>query len=156
MTINLTMLGQLISFVMFVLFCMKYVWPPLTQAMRERQKALAEGLEKAVLAEQKLEQANDSAAIELEAAKQQSAELIAQARQRANQIVEDAKGVASEEAERIKLGAQAEIDQEVNRAREALRVRVSELAVQGAEQILESTIDQSHHQVMLDKLATQL
>lgn len=156
MTINLTMLGQLISFVMFVLFCMKYVWPPLTQAMRERQKALADGLEKAVLAEKQLEQANDSAAQELEAAKQQSAELIAQARQRANQIIEDAKGAAIEEAERIKLGAQAEIDQEVNRAREALRARVSELAVKGAEQILESSVDQAHHQAMLDKLAAQL
>ena len=156
MTINLTMLGQMISFVLFVLFCMKYVWPPLTAAMRERQKALADGLDKAAQAEKQLEAANDSAALELEAAKQQSAELIAQARQRASQIVVDAKGLASEEAERIKLGALAEIDQEVNRAREALRARVSELAVQGAERILESSVDQARHQDMLNKLAAQL
>ncbi|MEJ6590830.1 MAG: F0F1 ATP synthase subunit B [SAR86 cluster bacterium] len=156
MTINLTMLGQLISFVMFVLFCMKFVWPPLTQAMRERQKALAEGLEKAVLAEKQLELANDAAAVELDAAKKQSAELIAQARQRANQIVEEAKGQATEEADRIKLGAQSEIDQEVNRARESLRARVSELAIQGAERILESSVDQARHQEMLNKLAAQL
>ena len=156
MTINLTMLGQLISFVMFFLFCMKFVWPPLTQAMRERQKALAEGLEKAVLAEKQLESANDAAAVELEAAKKQAAELIAQARQRANQIVEDAKGQATEEADRIKLGAQSEIDQEVNRARESLRARVGELAIQGAERILESSVDQARHQEMLNKLAAQL
>ena len=77
MTINLTMLGQLISFVLFVLFCMKFVWPPLTEIMRERQKALAEGLDKAAAAERQLEEANDAAAVELEAAKKQSAELIA-------------------------------------------------------------------------------
>lgn len=156
MTINLTMVGQLISFVLFVLFCMKYVWPPLTQVMRERQKALADGLEKAVAAEKQLEDANDAAEVELEDAKKQSAELISQARSRANQIVEEAKGQAQEEADRIKTGAQAEIDQEVNRARETLRAQVSSLAVEGAEKILESSVDKSAHQVMLDKIAAQL
>jgi len=155
-TINLTMVGQLISFVLFVLFCMKYIWPPLTQVMRERQKALADGLEKAVAAEKQLEEANDAAEIELEGAKKQSAELIAQARSRAIQIVEEAKGQANEEADRIKIGAQAEIDQEVNRAREALRVQVSSLAIEGAEKILESSVDKNVHQAMLDKIAAQL
>lgn len=156
MTINLTMFGQMISFVLFVLFCMKYVWPPLTAAMRERQKMLADGLDKAVQAEKQLEAANDSVAIELEAAKKQSAELIAQAHQRASQIVEDAKSLAVDEAERIKQGAQAEIDHEVNRAREGLRARVGELAVEGAEKILESEVTPAAHQEMLNKLAAQL
>jgi len=155
-TINLTMVGQLISFVLFVLFCMKYIWPPLTQVMRERQKALADGLEKAVAAEKQLEEANDAAEIELEGAKKQSAELVAQARSRATQIVEEAKGQANEEADRIKVGAQAEIDQEVNRAREALRVQVSSLAIEGAEKILESSVDKNVHQAMLNKIAAQL
>ena len=47
MNINLTMLGQLIAFVMFVVFCMRYVWPPLTEMMRTRQKLIADGLENA-------------------------------------------------------------------------------------------------------------
>jgi len=155
-TINLTMIGQLISFVLFVLFCMKFVWPPLTQIMRERQKALADGLEKAVAAEKQLEDANDAAEHELEDAKKQSAELIAQARSRATQIVEEAKGQAQEEADRIKAGAQADIDQEVNRARETLRAQVSVLAIEGAEKILESSVDKSTHQAMLGKIAAQL
>ncbi|MFT6039470.1 MAG: F-type H+-transporting ATPase subunit b [Candidatus Azotimanducaceae bacterium] len=156
MTINLTMFGQMISFVLFVLFCMKYVWPPLTAAMRERQKMLADGLEKAVQAEKQLEEANDSVALELDAAKKQSAELIAQAHQRASQIVEDAKSQAVDEADRIKEGAQAEIDHEVNRAREGLRARVGELAVEGAQKILESEVTSATHQEMLNKLAAQL
>lgn len=156
MTINLTMLGQLISFVLFVLFCMKFVWPPLTQIMRERQRALAEGLEKAAAAERQLEEANSAADAELNEAKKQSAELIAQARSRANQIVEEAKAQAKEEALRIRQGAQAEIDQEVNRAREELRARVGALAVEGAEKILESEVNQGTHQEMLNKLAAQL
>ena len=152
----LTMIGQMISFVLFVLFCMKYVWPPLTQIMRERQSALAEGLEKAAAAEKQLEEANDAASSELDEAKKQSAELISQARNRANQIVDDAKGQAVEEADRIKTGAHAEIDQEVNRAKEALRSQVSVLAIEGAEKILESEIDQKAHQEMLNKIAAQL
>lgn len=156
MSLNLTMFGQLISFVIFVLFCMKFVWPPLTAAMRERQKALAEGLEKAAAAEKQLEEANDAAAGELEDAKKQAAELIAQARNRANQIVEEAKTAATDEADRIKAGAQAEIDQEVNRAREALRGQVSVLAIEGAEKILESEVDKAKHQGMLDKIAANL
>lgn len=156
MTINLTMVGQFFSFIIFVFFCMKYVWPPLTEIMRERQKAIAEGLEKATLAEKQLEEANDAASLELEQAKKQSAELIEQARNRANQIVEEAKENAQIEADRIKTGAQAEIDQEVNRAREVLRAQVSHLAIEGAEKILEKSVDKNVHQEMLNKIASQL
>ncbi len=156
MNINLTMLGQAISFALFVWFCMKFVWPPLTQAMRDRQKQIADGLEKAAKAERQLEDANSAAEAELEEAKKQAAELIAQARNRANQIVEEAKGQATEEADRIKAGAQAEIDQEINRAREELRAKVGTLAIEGAEKILEASVDRERHQQMLDKLAAQL
>ena len=156
MDINSTMLGQTISFVLFVLFCMKFVWPPITQIMRERQVALAEGLSKAAAAEKQLEAANTAAELELDEAKKQSAELLAQARDRASQIIEEAKIQATEEANRIKTGAQAEIDQEVNRARESLRSQVTVLAVAGAEKILEIAVDKNVHQRMLDKIASQL
>ena len=156
MNINLTMLGQLISFVLFVLFCMKFIWPFLIEAMRERQQTITEGLEKAAAAERQLEEANASADIELDAAKKQAAELIAQAQSRASQIVEDSKTQAHEEAERIVEGAQADIDQEISQAREELRGRVGELAVEGAEKILESSVDRGAHEAMLNKLAGQL
>lgn len=156
MNINLTMLGQAISFILFVMFCMKYVWPPLTTIMKERQKTISEGLEKAAAAEKQLEQANEAAGLELDEAKKQSAELIAQARSRATQIEEEAKTKATEEAERIVAGAQDEIDQEIGRAREELRAKVGALAVAGAEKILEASVDRSAHEAMLSKLAGQL
>ena len=156
MNINLTMLGQAISFILFVLFCMKYVWPPLTTIMRERQQAITDGLEKASAAEKQLQQANEAAGVELDEAKKQSAELIAQARARASQIEEEARAKANEEAARIVGGAQAEIEQEINRAREELRAKVGKLAVEGAERILESTVDQDRHEAMLSKLSARL
>ena len=156
MNINLTIIGQMISFMVFVWFCMKFVWPHLSQAMRQRQKIILDGLERASAAEKQLEQANEAADLELEDAKKQGAELISQAQSRANQIVEEAKGQASEEAQRIIQGAQGDIDQEINRAREELRKRVSELAIEGAEKILESSVDKSAHQGMLKNLSAQL
>ena len=156
MNINATMFGQMISFVFFVWVCMKYVWPVLMENLRERQRIIAQGLENAAAAEKQLESANDAADAALEEAKKQSAELIGQARSRANQIVEEAKGQATEEATRIVQGAQSDIDQEINRAREELRARVSDLAVEGAEKILESSIDRNVHQGMLNNLAAQL
>ncbi len=156
MNIQLTMLGQLISFVLFVLFCMKFVWPHLTAIMRERQRNIAEGLNKAAAAEKQLEEAGAQVEAELAAAKQQSADLIAQARNRASQILEASKTQAAEEADRIIQGAQAEIDQGVNRAKEELRIRVGELAIEGAEKILETNVDQAAHQAMLSRLAKQL
>lgn len=156
MNINLTMLGQGISFVMFVVFCMKWVWPPLTRLMRERQRTIMEGLEKAAAAERQLEEANDAAEVELNQAKAHAAELISAAHHRSEQIVEDAKLQARQEADRIITGAQAQIEQELNRAREELRHRVGQLAVEGAERILEATIDKQAHEQMLARLAAQL
>ena len=156
MNINLTMLGQLIAFVMFVMFCMRYVWPPLTEVMRSRQKTISEGLENAAKAEQQLQQANESASNELEAAKREAGELIAQARSRANQIIDEAKVQAKDEAQRIIDGAQDDIDQEISRAREALRERVGELAIEGAEKILATSVDRSAHEAMLTKLSQGL
>lgn len=156
MNINLTILGQAISFALFVWFCMKFVWPPLTGAMRERREKIADGIANAAAAEKQLEQANEAAAGELEEAKRQAAELLAQARNRANQIVEEAKVQARGEADKIIAGAESEIEQEINRAREELRARVSDLAIEGAERILEASVDQNAHKAMLEKLAAQL
>ena len=156
MNINLTILGQAISFALFVLFCMKYVWPPLTNILRERRESIIDGLEKAARAEKELEQANDAAGQELEQAKKQSSELISQARSRAAQLEEEAKERAKEEAARIIAGAQSQIDQEISRAREELRARVGTLAVQGAEKILGTAVDRNAHENMLKKLAKEL
>ncbi|MFN3237565.1 MAG: F0F1 ATP synthase subunit B [Pseudomonadales bacterium] len=156
MSINLTLVGQMIAFTMFVIFCMKYVWPPLIAAMRERQEALDAGLQRAAEAEKQLEDANEAAAGELEDAKKQSAELIAQAQRRASQIVEEAKQAAEEEVARVKAGAEAEIEQEINRARESLRAQVGQLAIEGAEKILEKSVDRAAHEEMLGKLASRL
>ncbi|MGB0446861.1 MAG: F0F1 ATP synthase subunit B [Pseudomonadales bacterium] len=156
MSINMTILGQIISFVIFVLICMKYVWPPLTAALAERQKKIAEGLDAADKAARDLEAAQQSVEAELQESKARAAELIEQANKRASQIIDEAKTAAQSEGDRIKAAAQAEIEQEVNRAKEALRAQVATLAVTGAEKILGASVDMNNHQELVDKLAAEL
>lgn len=156
MNITATLIGQSITFAIFVWFCMKFIWPPLRNAMRERQEAIAAGLSAADEAEKKLAEAASGAEAELARAKEEAAQIIEQARQRGNQMVEAAKTEARQEGERILEAARAEIDQEVNRAKEALRGQVSTLVISGAERVLESSVDASKHAEMLDRLAGQL
>ena len=156
MDLNATIIGQSIAFFVFVWFCMKYVWPPITGALAERQKKIADGLEAASRAEHNLERAQERSAELLKDAKVSSAGIIDQANKRANQIVEEAKEKAREEGSRLIAGAQAEIEQQINRAREQLRMQVASIAVAGAEKILEASVDEKAHAQLLDKLAASL
>lgn len=156
MNINLTIIGQAIAFAIFVIFCMKYVWPPITAALAERKKKIAEGLDAADRAERDLQLAKEKAAADMRQSKEEAAAIIEQANKRANQIVDEAKEQAREEAERLKAAAQADIEQEANRAKEALRAQVAVLAVAGAEKILEASIDEQAHAQLVEKLAAEL
>ena len=156
MNINLTLFGQMIAFAAFVLFCMKYVWPPILAAMAERAEKIADGLAAADRASHDLELAQEKAVERLKEAKHEAAGIVDSANKRATQIVEEAKEAARSEGDRLKEAAQADIDQEVNRAREQLRGQVSALALAGAEKVLAAEIDMQRHGELVDKLATEL
>lgn len=156
MNINLTLIGQTISFAIFVWFCMKFVWPPITKAMSERQKKIAEGLEAAGRAQQDLKLAEEKAGDTLRETKEQATQILEQANKQGQAIVEEAKAQARAEGERLIAQARAEIEQEINSAREQLRAQVSALALLGAEKILEANVDVSAHNDLVEKLASQL
>lgn len=156
MNLNWTMIGQTLTFVVFVWACWKWIWPMLISAMRERQEAIAEGLASAERATKDLELAQERATDQIKAAKDEAAVLIEQARQRANQVIEQAKNEAREEGERLKEAARAEIEQELNRAKESLRAEVAALAIVGAEQVLGETVDAGRHSQLLERLAAEL
>ena len=156
MNINLTLIGQMITFAVFVLFCMKYVWPAITNAMETRANKIADGLDAADRAMRDLELAQNKASEQMKEAKQEAAALIEQANKRASQIVEEAKDQARAEGDRLKSSAQAEIEQELNRAREELRGQVAALALAGAEKVLGASIDANANRELVDKLAAQL
>ncbi len=156
MNLNYTMIGQSITFVLFIWFCWKFIWPPLINAMRERQTAIAEGLAAAERASKDLELAQERAGDQLREAKEEAAQLIEQARKRATVMIEEAKDDAREEGERLKEAAGADIELAMNRAKEALRAQVATLVVSGAERVLGESIDAQRHSRLLEQLATDL
>lgn len=156
MHINLTLIGQSITFLIFVWFCMKFVWPFIRNAMDARTQQIAEGLSAAERAHRDLELAKDKVSSQLKDAKVEAASIIEQANRRAAQIIDEAKDRAREEGDRIKVSAQAEIEQESNRAREQLRAQVGALAVAGASRILGRAVDENAHRDIVDQLAQEL
>jgi F-type H+-transporting ATPase subunit b len=153
--INLTLIGQLVAFIAFVAFCMRYVWPPIAGAMAERQEKISEGLAAADRAGHDLELAQQRAAEQLAEAKREAAGIIEAANKRAQAVVDEAKTAAMGEADRVKAAAAAEIDQERARAQEQLMAQVSALALAGAEKILGAEIDANKHAELLKSLSAE-
>jgi F-type H+-transporting ATPase subunit b len=156
MNFNATLIGQSITFIFFVWFCMKYVWPPIMNALEARKKQIADGLAMADRGKHELELAAKRAGDSMRDAKAQAGEVIAQAEKRAAQIIEEAKLAAKEEGDRQLAAAQANIAQETNRAREALREQVAMLAVAGAEKILRREVNAQTHAELLGQLKAEL
>ena len=152
MNINLTLIGQLIAFVAFVAFCMRFVWPPIVSAMAERQQKIAAGWAAADRASHDLELAQKRATEEMADAKREAAVIIDAANKRAAALIDEAKVAAVAEADRVKAAAAAEVEQERARAQEQLMSQVSSLALAGAEKVLGSEIDAAKHAELLKSL----
>lgn len=156
MSINLTLLGQSIAMLVFVWFCMRYIWPPIVNAIEERQTKIADGLAAAERGQQSLDDARAEAETIVGEARKQATGILDQAHARANEIVAEGKAEGARERERQLALAQAEVEQEMNRAREELRGEVSAIAVASAEKILRREIDPKAHEDILVKLAAEL
>ncbi|WP_049620788.1 F0F1 ATP synthase subunit B [Frateuria defendens] len=156
MKIDLTFLGQMVSFAILVWFTTKFIWPQLSRAIEERQKKVADGLAAAERANAELKAADAKVELEIKQARQQAAEIVDKAQQQAAQIVEKARAEALAEAARVKASAEDEVASMQQRAREELRGWVGRLAVQGAEKIVQREIDASAHKAMLDQLAAEI
>jgi F-type H+-transporting ATPase subunit b len=154
--INATLLGQMITFAVFVWFTMRFVWPLLMQAIEERQAKIADGLAAAEKGRHELELAEVRAKELLRERKQHAAEIVARAQKRANEIIEEAKISARTESERILGSARAQISQDLQEARDKLQREVGQLAIAAAEQILMREVDAEAHQDLVNKLSVQL
>ena len=156
MDINMTLIGQSIAMIVFVWFCMKFIWPPLLAAIEDRQQTIADGLAAADKGQESLEKATAEAGGIIAESRKQATGILDQAHARANEIVADGKADGTKERERQLTAAKAEIEAETNRAREELRGQVSAVALSGAEKILKREIDADEHDDILGKLAKEL
>ena len=156
MNINATLILQSIAMMIFVWFCMKFLWPPLMKAMDERRERIAEGLAASDRAEKELEAAKEVAGEQIREARDKAGEIVDQANQRHSQILDQAKDDAVTERKRQVTAAEADIAQAANQAREELRTSVATLAVLGASQILDKEVDAETHSELLDQLIAEI
>lgn len=156
MDINATIIGQFITFAILVWFTMKYVWPPITKTLNDREKKIAAGLEAAERSKRELEMAEHKAFAIIRDAKQQASQIIEQANLHSAQLVEEAKNQAKVESQRIVEMAQGEIDRQVTQAKDVLKSQLATLAVSGAEKIIQRKLDPSIHDDLLNDLAAAI
>jgi F-type H+-transporting ATPase subunit b len=153
--INLTLIGQMVAFLVFVAFCMRYVWPPIMAAMEERQQKIVDGLAAADRASHDLELAQKEAVDRLAEAKREAAGIVDSANKRAATVIDEAKAAAVVEADRVKELANAEVEREKAQAKEQLMAQVSALAISGAEKVLAAEIDADKHANLLKQLVEE-
>ncbi|MDF2529503.1 MAG: synthase subunit [Gammaproteobacteria bacterium] len=156
MDINATLIGQMITFAIFIVFTMKFVWPPLMKVLEERRKKIADGLAAAERGQHDLEVAHFKAKEIIREAKAQASVIIEQANQRAHHIEEQAKLDARHIADKIKQTATAEIEHEKIKMLDTLRNQVAEVAVAGAEKLIKRNIDKAANQDILAALASEI
>ncbi|MEO6661473.1 MAG: F0F1 ATP synthase subunit B [Burkholderiaceae bacterium] len=156
MSINSSLIAQLIVFLILVWFTMKFVWPPIARALDDRAHKIADGLSAADKAKSELAVANKRVEEQLSAARTDAAQRLADAGRLAQTMVEEAKSRASEEGAKIIASAKAEAEQEAAKARDSLRAQVAALAVKGAEQILRKEVNTGVHAELLAQLKAEL
>ena len=156
MEINITLIGQTISFMILVIITVKWIWPPLFQAMEERREKIARGIEAAEKSEIELRTVEEKVAEMLKEAKLEAAEILEQANKRSAEIVAESKEAARVEGEKLQAHTEAQIEHEFKQAQEKLQKQVAQLAVAGAEKIIAREIAANDHEQMLEDLANQL
>ena len=151
MNVTATVFGQILTFIIFVWFIKRFLWEPLTQAMEERSKKIADGLVSAELGQKKMEQAETDYKEIVSDAKKKASEIIDQAKHQHNSIVEEARENAKKEADKVTLASNQQIQQEINAAKEKLKKDVAKLSLQCAEKIINKEIDEKKHKEIFDE-----
>jgi F-type H+-transporting ATPase subunit b len=151
--LNLTLLGQAITFAIFIWFTMKFVWPPIMKAIADRQKEIADGLAAAAQGQQSLQQAEKVAHDELGVARKKASEIVDAAHKRADQMIQQAKNQALEEGQQLLDQAKKQIDQEIQQARSKLQREIAQIAINASEKILERSVDEKLQRELIDKFA---
>ena len=152
MNINFTLIGQMLTFALFVWFTMTYVWPELEAALKDRSKKITEGLAAAKEGHEILAKSKENASIEVQQAKKQAAEIIARANNKVSVMMEDAKKEAKLECDNMINTAKTHIQQEKNQARANLQAEIVSLVVKGVEKILSKSINSKDHVNIISKI----
>lgn len=156
MNLNATIIGQAIAFAFFVWFCLKFVWPPITSVLKQRQQKIADGIENAEKAEKNFQLAEVEMQKKVEEGKKKAQEIIAQAHQQADLVIDKAKTEAQAQANRITSQANDNLETMRNKVREELKDEMGTVMVQSLEQILGKSLSAEIDKKYIEQVAKQL
>lgn len=156
MNINATLFAQAIVFAILIWVTVQFIWPPILNAIEERQKKMADGLAAAERGKADLVKADEAANQVIKEARVKAQEILDRAHGQANKTLDEAKTDAVAERARQMAVAQQEIGTLADRARDQLRTQVASLAVAGASQLLGREVDAKSHQALIDDLIREL
>ena len=148
----MTFLVQIIAFTLFVLICMKWIWPPIINALNERQKNVLDSYEKIKEADQKLELANNEAAQIKNEALLKAQETISSALKQKSIIMEQATEDAKSTKQKIIDSAKAEIESEKIKAKEALKKDIASLVLLTSEKFISNNVNTQKNKNLVDEM----
>jgi F-type H+-transporting ATPase subunit b len=154
--INATLLGQIITFAIFVWFTSKFVLPMIKSSMDKRKQVILDGLEASKKGHEKLKQAEEEAEKFFKTTKQECDNILANANKQAGKILEDSRASALTEKNEIVISGHRQIEQETNKVKMELQKELAKLIIQGAEKILAKSINPKDHASILDKFVKKL
>lgn len=151
MNLNATILGQALSFVLFVWFCMKYIWPPIILAIETRQKEVKELLDHSKKAQEECFIIQKEMHEKVKEAKEKALNIIYEANKQKASILEEAKKNALEESKKILQKTQSEIEISIIQARQNLYKEIVNLSVSIAEKIIKKNISEADNQDLVNE-----
>ena len=152
MNINISIIGQMITFGILIWVTMKYVWPPLVGAIDKRNKEISEGLDAAAQGKQSLAEAKERQQELIKAGQTKMSEHIATGKSQRDAIIANAAGEGVTERERIVAEGRRQLEQERQAMVSELRASYADLVVAGATRILRREVDAKAHQDIVDEL----
>lgn len=156
MGLNMTLLGQMITFLIFVALTAKFVWPKLSASLEERRKKIADGLAASEKGKKALEAAEFQAREMIREAKEKAAVIVEQATQRAHGIEEEAREDARKICDRMKKAAESEIEQAYIKAKSDLTAELANLVSLGVEKVIDSKFEVSNDDALIQKVIAEV
>jgi F-type H+-transporting ATPase subunit b len=156
MDINATLIAQALAFSILILFTVKFIWPPLMNAIEERQKKIADGLAAADNAKKEVADAKRKEEDIIRDARAKAQEILDRAHSTANQLMDQAKAESAAEKARQLAAAGVEVESLAQHAKSELRGKLAGLVVSGAGKLIKKEIDPNAHKQLIDQLITEI
>jgi len=145
------LLAQIINFIFLLLVLRAIAFKPLLNVLEQRRQRIAQGLEDARKAEERLANIEKDYETQLNVARAEGQKLVAERTQAAEQQAAGIVAKANEDVARIKQQAQEDAELERNRILADLRSQVAGLSMAAANKVIGAALDEQRQRALIDE-----